>query len=130
MNDELAIDDKVILIRINKLYHDLMTEEEMYEATRGIWRMNRNRGEKADYAFTVYKGIVREIYEIESWATACTSTYKTRNMKDAISQVKRKGRYEFTGKIADHNIRNKYIDKSVKGYFKHGEANPIKYINC
>lgn len=38
------------------------------------------------------------------------------------------GRYEFVGKIANENIRNKYIDKSVKDFFAHNIMNPIKYV--
>ena len=30
--------ENVVMIRINKAYHDGMSESELYDATRGIWR--------------------------------------------------------------------------------------------
>ncbi|MDA3791275.1 MAG: hypothetical protein PF503_22605 [Desulfobacula sp.] len=85
---------------------------------------------KADYAFFVYRGEVKEVFAIKSWYPACTLTYNTRNIQDAIRKVKVEGRWEFEGKIAEDNIRNKYIGKSVKHYLPYGASNPIVYINC
>ena len=129
MLNETVITEDVILIRINKLFYESMTDEEIYEATRGIWRIGV-RKEKADYAFAVYMGFVKEVFEIIRWLPACTLPYRTRAMKNAIENVNIMGRSEFEGKVADDRIRNKYIGKSVKDYFQFGEANPIKYINC
>lgn len=39
-----------------------------------------------------------------------------------------KNRFEFVGKIAGDEIRNKYKDKSVSGIYSKGEQNPIRYI--
>lgn len=127
--NEVEIIEDVILIRFNQLYHENITEEELYEATRGIWRIGTRR-DKADYAFSVYKGVVKEVFAIKSWFHACTLPYKTRNMQDAIRKVKIEGRWEFEGELAEDNIRNKYIGKSVKHYLVRGNANPIVYINC
>ena len=126
---EIEIDENVILIRINKLYHESMSEEEMYEATRGIWKIGVRR-EKADYAFAIYQGEVKEVFYIGSWFPACTLHYNTRNMQDAISNVKMKGRWEFEGTLAEDSIRDKYIGKSFKHYLPHGASNPIIYANC
>jgi hypothetical protein len=127
--DKIKITENVILIRINRLYHENITEEELYEATRGIWRVGIRR-ENADYAFSVYRGEVKETFVIKSWFPACTLHYKTRNMQDAITKVKKEGRWEFMGELAEDNIRNKYIGKSVKHYLPFGSSNPIFYINC
>lgn len=129
-SQEVGINEKVILVRINKLYREFMTEEEMYEATRGIWRVGPRRNE-ADYAFTVYQGFVKEIYKINRWYPACTLEYKTRPMLKAIQDVKQIGRWEFDGMVAENNIRDKYIGRSIKSYLpSFGGANPIIYINC
>ena len=127
--EQIEITENVLLIRINRLYHEHITEEELYEATRGIWKIGIRR-ERADYAFSVYKGQVKEVYEIKSWFPACTLPYKTRNMQDAISKVRKEGRWEFEGDIAQDDVREKYIGTSVKHYFSFGASNPITYINC
>ena len=48
---------KAILITINQLYRSAMTEEELYEATRGVWKVGKRKDE-AEYAMAVYQGIV------------------------------------------------------------------------
>ena len=125
MNNKVKIHEKAILIRINKLYHDSMTAEEMYEATRGVWRVGPRKDE-ADYAFTVYKGEVKEVYKINSWLPAGTLLYSTRPRTD----IELESRWEFDGSLAEDAIRKKYISKSVKEYLPRGAANPITYINC
>lgn len=128
--NQTIINEKVILIRINKLYYALMTPEEMYEATRGIWRVGSKRNE-VDYAFAVYQGIVKETYKVHQWYPACTFEYKTPGMLSAIQKVNKTGRWEFEGEIAESNIREKYVGRSVKNYLpSFGGANPITYVNC
>ena len=127
---EIEITENVILIRINRLFHKNITEEELYEATRGIWRVGSRR-ENADYAFSVYKGKVKEVFVIKSWFPACTLHYKTRIMRDAIQNIDKTRRWEFDGEIAESNVRDKYIGKSVKNYLpSFGGTNPIIYVNC
>ena len=125
MNNEITIPEKTILIRISKLYHDSMTAEEIYEATRGVWKIGERRNE-ADYVFTVANGEIKEIFKIKSWLPAGSQKYNTRPNSD----IEIEGRWEFNGNIAEDLIRKKYIGKSVKQYLPHGAANPITYINC
>lgn len=123
--EEVNIDVPAILIRINKLYRYGMQPQELYDVTRGYWKINTNRAKKANYAFCVYEGIVKEVYEIVNWLEA-NSTFSNRDLTNADLS----GRYEFIGKISNENIRKKYLNKSVKKYFSKGTRNPIKYVNC
>ena len=116
--------ERAILIRINKLYHYGMSPTELYDATRGVWVVGPKR-EKAEYAFAIYQGIVREVYAISDWMPA-GSTFSTRNPEG----VKRKGRWEFVGTVASEGIRKKYVDRAVDAYFSPGSQNPIHYVNC
>jgi len=111
---------KAILFTINSLYRSDMTEQELYETTRGIWVLGKRR-EKADYAMCVTHGIVREVYKIEKWHPAGTLTYETRPDSDSF---KTKDRWEFEGSIA-YDIRDEYIGNSVGK----GGQNPIRYKN-
>jgi uncharacterized protein len=110
---------KAILFTINRLYRSAMTPLELYETTRGVWKLGKRR-EKAEYAMTVTHGIVREVYHIEQWFPAGTLDYQTRD----FSEVKRSGRWEFSGEVAS-DIRDEYIGFSVG---KAGQ-NPIRYRN-
>lgn len=119
------VTEPALLIRIAKLYHDQMTPEMLYEATRGVWKVGVARS-NVDLAFAVSNGIVREVYVVNQWHPAGTIRYVTRDMKD----VRVKGRWEFIGIPASDKIRNKYIGKSVSHYFQRGNANPIFYVNA
>jgi len=123
--DEVTVTDNVIAITINKLFYSNITEEELYEATRGIWKLGE-RKTKAKFAFAVFQGVVREVFEINQWYKSGTLKYNTRDSSE-FSEMKR---WEFDGKVASDNIRNKYIKKSIKSYITQGSQNPIKYINC
>jgi len=117
---KVVVKHKAILITINRLYRSNMTPEELYEATRGRWRVGSRR-EGAQFAMAIYQGIVREVYKIKQWYPAGTLEYKTRDSFD----FKSSGRWEFSGAIATDDIRALYIGSSV-GL---GGQNPIRYEN-
>jgi hypothetical protein len=118
------IDDPVLLIRINRLYRHGMLSLDLYEATRGVWKVGELRNE-AKFAFALFEGVVREVYEIHSWHPAGTNHYVSRPKEDVAIP----GRWEFVGKIASDEIRNKYVDHSVKKYLPAKAQNPIGYVN-
>ena len=120
------ITDNIVIIKINRLYRSDMTDEELYEATRGVWKRKIESVENADYALSVAFGKVKEVYKIFQWLPAGTIPMKTRNI-DPDHCV---GRIEFNGEIASGEIRSKYIGKDVSKLFKFGEANPVKvFVN-
>ena len=110
-----------ILIRINRLFRYDMTPLELYEATRGIWKIGKRR-EKATYAMAVYGGIVQEIYTIGKWHRAGTTRYRARK---GLSDSKR---WEFTGKPASKRVRERFVLRSVEEYLPRGSQNPICYV--
>ena len=112
-----------LLIRVNRQYRHSMSAKELYEATRGVWKLGVRR-ENAQYAMAVFEGVVKEIYEIDSWHPAGTTTYTTR------SNVKMAGRWEFLGNVAPSDVRQTYVDHSVRGQFKRGAQSPVMYVNC
>jgi uncharacterized protein len=120
----VRIDEPVLLIRVNQLYRYGISDEELYDITRGVWKIGARR-EKAKYAFAVYKGLVRGVYRIDQWSRAGTTEYRTRTFND----VNVHGRWEFTGDAAKH-LQHKYVGKSVASYLAENSQNPIKYVNC
>jgi len=114
----------VLLIRINQLYRRGMTDAELYEATRGIWKVGRRR-EGVRYALAVFHGLVREVYEVKAWHPAGTLHYETRS----FSEVRESGRWEFEGSVAADDVRNAYLHKSVRNYLKSGSLSPTIYVN-
>lgn len=120
--EQVDIVEPVILIRLNQLFHYDITDTELYDSTRGVWRIGKNR-EKAKYVFAVFDGIVHEVYKVLAWFKA-GSTFNTRGTFDDEED-----RWEFVGQKAEESIRSKYIRKSVEHYFAKNAQNPIKYVN-
>ncbi|KAA3664636.1 MAG: hypothetical protein DWQ04_04715 [Chloroflexi bacterium] len=113
----IEIAEPALLITVNKLFRRSMAEEDLYEITRGNWVLGTRR-QKAQYAFAVYHGIVRQVYEIQNWfpAIARSQAQKTRK------------RWRFEGIVAE-DLQH-YVGGSVENYITHGAQNPIKYLNC
>lgn len=107
----IPIAEPVILIIINRAYRRGMSQTELYEATRKHWRMSKRR-EKAQYAFSVSNGLVRQVYKIEKWYPSEHSL----------------GRWYFDGYIAEEMGR--YVGSDIRQYLRKGAQNPIVYINC
>lgn len=121
---KVDIEEPSILIRINQEFRYSMTDMELYDFTRGYWKINVSRAQTAKYAFAVYNGIIQEVYAIKTWLKAGESM----NIRGRVENID--DRVEFIGNIAEEEIRQKYKFKSVESFFRKGNANPIMYINC
>lgn len=104
----ISIEEPCIIITINRYYERFMSPEKLYAVTRSAWRIASHRRETVKYAIAGYRGIVREIYKIDSW-----------NFKPDEK------RWEFNGTIAESEIREKYLNQSLDNY--KGSQNPIRY---
>lgn len=117
--------DPMILITINRLYRSGMPEKELYEATRGIWKIGDRRN-GASFACAVYQGVIRETYSIHHWQPAGTDSYQYRDDADFSAS----GRWEFSGTTAPPELQARYNRRSVKHLLGATTQNPIRYVNC
>lgn len=113
-----------MLVRINKAYRYGISDVELYDATRSAWRVGDNR-DGVDYALAVLEGVVREVYRITGWVAA-GSTFNVRCNGKA---VRRAGRWEFIGTLAEPEVRRRYVNRYVGHLFPAGAQNPISYVN-
>lgn len=100
--DVVDIVEKAILIKINASYHDGMSKDEIYRATRGNWKLSLEKAKKAEYVFSIVNGTIIEVFKPMRWDKCSDSD-----------------RIVFNGNIALEDIRSKYIDKSVKLNWQH-----------
>ena len=125
MNKEIIeISVRAVAININQTYRDDLSSDELYDFTRGVWRLDRDRADNAKYAFSVYDGEILEVYEIQKWARANTTEYVTGR---EFTDEEKKTRFEFVGRIANDNVRDKFVGKLLPE--KHSQ-NPIRYYKC
>lgn len=128
--NEANIMEPSIIIRPNQLYHSGMSDEELYDATRGIWKLGERR-KGAKYVFAVFQGIILDVYKIKGeWHPAGT-TFANSTRSDMIRDniaPERLGDWEFIREPVENGIREKYLLKSAKHYLT--SRNPIRYVEC
>lgn len=122
---ELNIREPALLIRIAELYRPNISDEELYEATRGVWRLGERKS-RVNFAFSVAEGRVLEVFVIYGWHPGGSTLYQTRPHKD----VNINGRWEFVGVRASDDLRGQYVGGSVRHYWKQGASNPVLYVNA
>ncbi|HEX4793006.1 MAG TPA: hypothetical protein VH370_04395 [Humisphaera sp.] len=117
---------RCLLINIARGFHYGMSPQELYDATRSAWKLGKKRL-RAQYAISVYQRVIREVYEIAGWLPGGT----TMRSNDADGRHKTiPGRWEFVGRVAEHEIRKLYVGRSIADKMPAGAQNPIMYIGC
>ena len=124
------IREKALIIRINQLFRYGMSDINLYDATRGIWRIGPRGRTEAEIVLAVYKNIVQEVYRVEEWFPAGTTFYANRD-ETSVGRPGDSDRWEFVGRRAEKSIRDKYRHKSVQREIeaKNNPQGPIVYVN-
>ena len=128
----VEIDDPVVAINIHQQFPDVRNDEDLYNCTRSMWRLNRHRAERATYLLAVYDGVIREVYEIHQCISATDETKaywrkREREQGRNIPAASHEGRSEFLGQVASDEVRAKYVGRRVP--VRMGQ-NPVRYFNC
>jgi hypothetical protein len=118
------IREPAILVRINRLYRYGMSPVDLYDATRSAWKVGP-RADAAELAFSVFEGVIREVYRIAEWLPA-GSTFNSR--RDGLGKDV-PGRWEFVGTVAEDKTRKRYVNRYVGHLFTQGAQSPIIYVN-
>jgi hypothetical protein len=116
------IEKNCLIININKTYDRGAGEHAIYKATKEIWNIKASRTNEICIVLSEYKGLIVEVFEVLKW-------YKKE--RGYNPGAKKYGQtyagYGFEGKIAESNIRNNYINKSIAEYKKRGFAGVLIY---
>jgi hypothetical protein len=126
------INDQVIAICIDEQFPHCETPNDLYTSTRGLWRLDHERAERAKYALACVDGKIKEVYEIVQWLPA-TKVFidfwvaRLNRQGRTISADELCDRYEFTGQVASEPVRKKYVGRKLP---KRHSGNPIMYFNC
>lgn len=100
--------DDLLLININKKFERKMSSDEIFEVTKGNWKIKIKKANKYKIVCAVFGGIVREVFEVDGW-----------------HESKEKGRRYFNGKVANEKLRERYLHKDVSDF---QNQNPIRYV--
>lgn len=112
-----TIDDNFIVININATYKKGAGAEAIYTATKETWKMAEWRPARYSYVLSEYRGLIREVFKVNEWYS------KERPNKSGEMYMG----YGFNGIVAEQIIRNRYINKSIKGIKPKGYGYPTIY---
>ncbi len=121
---EFQSNEAFVGFKLNRLWSPDLTDEELYEVTRKIWRVGRRR-EKANYALAVSFGIVRQVYRIQRFSSESPWESFTHNRDGKQLKMKKWG---FVGHVAEElqHLVNSTVDHLSNTKSRY----PVFYINC
>jgi hypothetical protein len=80
------VDEPIVMLLIQNKWRPHMNDSSIFECTRGHWKVGVGTRTKAKYAFGVAYGVIRGIFEIDSWQPSTAEGQE--------------GRWQFEGKEA------------------------------
>jgi len=116
----LEIGDHCVIININKTYKRGSGESAIYNATKEIWNIKKSRRDKIKYVLSEYRGLIVEVFEVSKWY-AKERGYNPGAKKYGQTYMG----YGFEGVVAEPDIRNKYVNKTIAPFKKRGFASVL-----
>lgn len=131
-NNTAEIDEPSLSFNISQNFESARDAGELYEITRGFWKILRHRADRAKYAFAVFRGEIKEVYEISGWEAggAPLSEFwlkRKRERGENTDPSVNIGRFQFVGEIAPKDVRDKYVGKQLPFT---AERFPVRYFDC
>ncbi len=102
-----------------------LTAAQMYDITRGRWRINEARLADIKYVCAAYKGIIKAVYHPLYWHDASQSQNATLGALLEKDQLRK----EFVGELVEGEVAEQYVGKNVEEFLpsKLGR-NPVRYL--
>ena len=130
---ESDITDRILVIKINKLYKRDMDDKELYNAVRGIWRASLKHVNDVDYVFGVYDSLIVAVYKPARWFR-CKDALDRLPRQQLVINSDNENRVFFeddsfeNGEPLDKKAKF-YLGKSIsKLSLNQSAQNPITYI--
>lgn len=114
--------EPLILISVGKSFGD--ESRSIYDAVRGVWRIDPEKANVRRLVLAQRRGIVIEAFRpIRPWVPATKQNFQW--LTEDIP-----GRWGFVGEVAEMEAREKYLRRRVPdAYRKKGAANPIRFVD-
>jgi hypothetical protein len=118
---EISDGEALVLIRVSRAYERGISDRQLYEITRGWWKISPKRARRAGLVLSVVGGVVRAVYRPTEWLEPTC---------DLIAEdPSRDGRWGFIA-APDPAGEDRYLHRDVTAHLPLGAQNPIRYINC
>lgn len=120
---EVPMDEQFIAISINRSIEE---RSSIYTATNWCWRISEWRAKKKTPVVAHTGGIIRGVFEVESWCRADDPSFQARIGPDHDPESIAK-RWGFHGHPAGERIAAKYMGKRLPKT-KKGAASPLRFL--
>ncbi len=117
-----SIGNNCIVININANYKRGSGKDAIYQATKEIWTIDKNKINNIKFVLSEYKGLIVEVFEVENWYEK-ERGYNIGAKKFGQTKIG----FGFNGIIAPNEIRKEYFNKSIIHLKKRGAAQPIRF---
>ena len=132
--EEKDIKHRILVIKINRLYHIDMDEKLLYDVVRGVWRVSKEKVKTMEYVFGVYNSLIVAVYKPSEWFV-CKEAKDILPRQDIVLTPKTENRLFFVDERYEHGFpldenEEFYIGKSIARLKLNQSAqNPITYLN-
>ena len=132
--EEKDIKHRILVIKINRLYHIDMDEKLLYDVVRGVWRVSKEKVKTMEYVFGVYNSLIVAVYKPSEWFV-CKEAKDRLPRQDIVLTPKTENRLFFVDERYEHGFpldenEEFYIGKSIARLKLNQSAqNPITYLN-
>lgn len=118
---EMESDIPILVIKIERRWSELLMQfgsavnipvDEIFKVTKGDWKINIDRVQRAECILAVARGLVRAVFVPNGWSDA---GYENR---------------KFMTGLLDNSRFNHFVGTSVAHLFSRGSQNPIRYLQC
>jgi len=123
----------IMVIKVNQRYEENMDQDALYSVVRGIWKASKERAQKVEYAFGVYKSKIVAVYKPTTWYI-CKEAKDNLPRKDIVLTPKNENRIFFVDESYEKGLppdKNQefYRGKSIANFSAIKNAqNPISYL--
>ena len=126
----VKVTHKVMVFKVNNIWYKEISNEELYNKTRGYWRINEKKYHTSEYAFAVYKGLVKAVYKPISWHKIkfLNESHPYAPNQEQLGESRNLYRSYFVGVQAEPEVQELYLNKDISQY-TNSSQNPIIYIN-
>ena len=123
--EEFEQDESLILISISQLWD----KWKVYDAVRGLWRMDKERASQYCLVLAQVMGLVRGAFRPKKWMFGTPKNFPLHDWSGTDFKKFSK-RICFDGTEAEPEVWQRYVGKRVPvKYMKKGAANPIRYLD-
>lgn len=125
---------KIMVIKINRLYHRGMDQRALYDAVRGVWRVSKERAKNIEYVFGVFNSLIVAVYKPTVWYV-CNEARDKLPRQDVVLTAQTEKRLffvddDFENGLPHDDNEDFYYGKSIaKLKVNQSAQNPITYLN-